>query len=57
MIASARIAQTENEVIFADGITAWMRGEDGPSAVAASRLVAETIIMWRVIMNSKLQRY
>jgi hypothetical protein len=33
-----------------------MRGEEGPDAVAASRIVAETIIMWRAIMNSKLER-
>ena len=56
MITSSRIAQAENECLFAEGISAWMRGEESPSAVAASRLVAETIVMWRVIMNSKLQR-
>jgi hypothetical protein len=56
MIASSRIDQAQNEVIFADGIAAFVRGETHPQAVAAGRLLAETVIMWRVIMNSKLQR-
>jgi hypothetical protein len=56
MIDSARADQAQHEGLLADGISRWMRGEDGPEAVAASRIVAETIIMWRVILNSKLSR-
>jgi hypothetical protein len=33
-----------------------MRGDDGPMAVAAARIVGETILMWRKILDSKLQR-
>ncbi len=54
MIASCRADQTQHEGSLAAGITDWIRGENGPGAVAASRIVAETIIMWRVIMRSKL---
>ncbi len=54
MITSCRADQTQHEGYLADGITQWMRGEDGPSAVAASRVIAETVIMWRVLMRSKL---
>ena len=57
MIASSRIDQAQNEALFAEGIAAFVRGDEGPQAVAAGRVLAETIIMWRVIMNSKLQRY
>lgn len=53
MIASCRADQTQHEGYLADGITQWMRGEDGPSAVAASRIVAGVVIMWRRIMRSK----
>lgn len=45
-----------NERRLAEGITMWMRGEDGPDAVAASQLVAETIIMWRMILETKIQK-
>ena len=56
MITSCRITQVQHEGALAAGITEWMAGADGPSAVAASRIVAETIIMWRAILNSKLER-
>ncbi len=47
MIDSARVDQAQHEGCLAAGITEWMRGESGPDAIAASRVVAETIIMWR----------
>ncbi len=56
MIASSRLAQVQNEVLLADGMTSWFRGDDGPNAIAASRIVAETILMWRLILESKIQR-
>ncbi len=56
MIASCRIDQAANEVLLSEGITAWMRGDEGPTATAAARIVGETIIMWRKILDSKLQR-
>ena len=56
MITSARVDQAQHEGYLAAGLTAWMRGEDGPEAVAASRIVAETIQLWRVILESKIQR-
>lgn len=56
MIASARIDQAQNEALLADGMTAWFRGDDGPNATAAGRIVAETILMWRLILESKIQR-
>lgn len=56
MIDSARVAQAQHEGHLADGISSWMRGEDGPNAIAAGRIVAETIIMWRAIMNTRIER-
>jgi len=56
MIASSRIDQAVNEVLLSEGITQWMRGDDGPNATAAARIVGETILMWRKILDSKLQR-
>ncbi len=56
MIASCRADQTQHEGYLADGITQWMRGEDGPPAVAASRIVAETLIMWRAVLRSKFSQ-
>jgi len=56
MIASSRIDQAQNEACLADGLTQWVRGDDGPNATAAARIVGETIIMWRKILESKLQR-
>lgn len=56
MIDSARVDQAQHEGLLANGISAWMRGENGPDAEAASRIVAETILMWRAILNSKLER-
>ncbi len=52
MIDSARADQAKHEGHLAAGITEWMRGESGPNAVAASRIVAETIIMWRAEWRS-----
>lgn len=56
MIASSRIAQAQHEGHFAHGISSWMRGDDGPDAVAASRIVAETLIMWKRLLDSKFER-
>jgi hypothetical protein len=56
MITSSRSDQSQHEGYLALGITAWMRGEDGPDAVAAGRIVAETILLWRRIMESKFER-
>lgn len=55
MITSCREAQAGHEGALAVGITAWMSGDDGPEAIAASRIVAETIIMWRRILESKFE--
>ncbi len=56
MIDSCRRDQVRHEGRLASGITSWMRGDDGPGAIAASRIVAETVIMWRILLDSKLQR-
>lgn len=56
MITSARADQVRHEGNLAAGITAWMSGEGGPGAVAASRIVAETIIMWRTWLDSKMEK-
>ncbi len=56
MIASSRIDQAQNEVLLADGLTQWFGGDEGPNAVAAGRILAETVLMWRKILESKLQR-
>lgn len=55
MITSARADQAQHEGYFAAGITSWMRGEDGPSAIAASRIVAETVLLWRTVLKSKFE--
>ncbi len=55
MIDSCRLDQVQHEGYFAEGITMWMRGEDGPQAIAASRIVAETLIMWRRILSTKFE--
>lgn len=56
MIASCRADQTQHEGYFAEGISHWMHGENGPDAIAASRLVAETILMWRRLLISKFDQ-
>ena len=55
MINSARDAQLAHEGLFAEGITAMMRHEDTADSVAASRIVAETVLMWRLICKSKMK--
>lgn len=57
MITSCRAAQVAHEGVLASGITAWMQGDTGPEAVAASRLVAETFLMWRRVLESKFQKH
>lgn len=54
MITSCRSDQLQHEGLFAEAVTDWMHGETGPHAVAASRIVAETILCWRLIMRSKI---
>ncbi len=56
MIDSARATQAAHEGHLAIGIASLIRGEDGIEAVAAGRVIAETIIMWRTLLDSKLQR-
>jgi hypothetical protein len=56
MITSCRAAQVGHEGEFATGITQWMAGDDGPNAEAASRIVAETFLMWRTWLKSKMQQ-
>jgi len=56
MIEVARADQVRHEGFLAAGITSMMRGEDGPSAVAAGRILAETVIMWRAVLQSKFER-
>lgn len=56
MIASSRVDLAKSEALLADGMTAWFRGDEGPSAVAAGRIVAETVLMWRIILESKINR-
>ncbi len=56
MIDSARVDQAQHEGYLALGISSWMRGEDGPDAVAASRIVAETVLMWRAVLKSKFEK-
>lgn len=57
MITSARVALAQHEGELAVGLRAWALGDEGPNAVAAGRILAETIIMWRTILNSKLERF
>lgn len=55
MIASCRATQAAHEGYFEQGLSAWMRGEESAEAVAAGRLFAETMIMWRALLRSKMQ--
>lgn len=54
MIASCRTDQLQHEGLFADAVTSWMHGDTGPSAIAASRIVGETFLYWRLIVRSKI---
>lgn len=54
MIASSRIDLVQSEALFADGFMQWAQGEDGPNAVAAARIFAETFLWWRMILKSKI---
>jgi hypothetical protein len=54
MITSCRSDQLQHEGLFAEAVTDWLHGETGPHAVAASRIVAETVLYWRLIMRSKI---
>lgn len=56
MIDSARVAQAQHEGYLLHGIRSLVRGEDGPEAEAAGRILAETLLMWRAILNSKIER-
>lgn len=55
MIASCRETQAVHEGAFESGLSAWMRGEQGADAVAAGRIFAETIHMWRAVLKSKFK--
>lgn len=56
MIDSARADQARHEGYLAAGLTSWFSGEGGPQAVAASRVLAETILQWRALMASKFEK-
>lgn len=55
MIDSARVDLARSECSLADGLLQWVHGDEGPNAIAAGRILAETVIMWRVVLRSKLQ--
>lgn len=55
MIASRRVVLAAHEGFFAHGLTEWMAGDEGPDAIAASRIVAETFIMWRRVLLDKFK--
>lgn len=56
MIASSRIDQLQSEALFADSFIQLVQGDDGPNAIAAARVLAETVLLWRLVLNSKIQR-
>lgn len=56
MITSARVDLARSEALLADGMVDWFRGEQSPNAIAAGRIAAETVIMWRRIMQSKFEK-
>lgn len=41
---------------LADGLAAWMRGEDGPDVEATRLVLAETLLMWRAVLKSKMKK-
>lgn len=56
MINSARVAQAQHEGYLLSGVRALVAGDDGPEAEAAGRILCETILIWRKILDSKLER-
>jgi len=48
--------QERDEGDFADGLRAWVRGDDTTEAEAAGALLAETILMWRAVLKTKVKR-
>lgn len=38
------------------GLASWMRGDDGDDAEAAGLIVAETMMMWRKVLESKFRK-
>ncbi len=55
MIAASREAQMGNAGEFAEGRSAYMRGDDGPDAEAAGIIEADTIIMLNKWLRSKFK--
>lgn len=55
MIASSRVEQLQSEILLEGGISDWIRGEEGPNAVAAGRILAETLIYWHRVLKGKMQ--
>jgi hypothetical protein len=41
---------------LAEGITAWLRGDDGPDSEAASIVLAETVLLHRAWVKSQFKR-
>ncbi len=52
MIDSARAVQAQHEGHLLAGVRALVRGDDGPEAEAAGRILCETLIMWRAEWNA-----
>ncbi len=47
MIDSAREVQARHEGYLLAGVRSLMRGEVGPDAEAAGRILCESLLMWR----------
>lgn len=41
---------------FAIRLRAWLRGDDGPDAEAAGMLVADTLLMFRAVLDGMVKR-
>lgn len=53
MTGFALAAQRSNPSAFADGLSAWMRGEDSPDAEAAARLAGEVLLRARAWLEAQ----
>lgn len=56
MIQDARAAQLESPGEFAGALSSWMAGGRDVDEEAASIIVAETMHMWRKVLESKFKR-
>lgn len=56
MIGEARAVQLRSPGDFADGLSAWLRGDESPEGEAAGSIVGETLLIHRAWLKAQFKR-